>query len=111
MRGRSLGFFVEPKGPAPSFVEVCARWCPTLPHPGGCSTIGAVRLSYPGSGWGRAFPCRCDHRDDYVGSASVCSCDSVIGRPVNAHCVLVVGLGVDRIVDARILFLPPTHLL
>ena len=35
-----------------------------------------------------------------MGSASVCSCDSVIGRPVNAHCVLVVGLGVDRIVDA-----------
>ena len=25
---------------------VCARWCPTLPHPGGCSTIGAVRLSF-----------------------------------------------------------------
>ena len=36
-----------------------------------------------------------------MGSASVCSCDSVIGPPVNAHCVwLVVGLGVDRIVDA-----------
>ena len=32
-----------------------------------------------------------------------CSCDSVIGPPVNAHCVwLVVGLGVDRIVDARV---------
>ena len=27
-------------------VLVCARWCPTLPHPGGCSTIGAVRLSF-----------------------------------------------------------------
>ena len=36
-----------------------------------------------------------------MGSASVCSCDSVIGPPCNAHCVwLVVGLGVDRIVDA-----------
>ena len=22
------------------------RWCPTLPHPGGCSTIGAVGLSF-----------------------------------------------------------------
>ena len=32
-----------------------------------------------------------------------CSCDSVIGPPCNAHCVwLVVGLGVDRIVDARV---------
>ena len=32
-----------------------------------------------------------------------CSCDSVIGSPLNAHCVwLVVGLGVDRIVDASL---------
>ena len=30
----------------PSRLVVCARWCPTLPHPGGCSTIGAVRLSF-----------------------------------------------------------------
>ena len=73
---------------------VCARWCPTLPHPGGCSTIGAVRLSFRVRDGYRAFPCRCDHRDDYVGSASVCSCDSVIGPPVNAHCVwLVVRVG------------------
>ena len=28
------------------YAVVCARWCPTLPHPGGCSTIGAVRLSF-----------------------------------------------------------------
>ena len=84
-----------------NLIQVCARWCPTLPHPGGCSTIGAVRLSFRVRDGYRAFPCRCDHRDDYVGSASVCSCDSVIGPPVNAHCVwLVVGLGVDRIVDA-----------
>ena len=48
---------------------VCARWCPTLPHPGGCSTIGAVRLSFRVRDGYRAFPCRCDHRDDYVGSA------------------------------------------
>ena len=48
---------------------VCARWCPTLPHPGGCSTIGAVRLSFRVRDGCRAFPCRCDHRDDYVGSA------------------------------------------
>ena len=86
---------------------VCARWCPTLPHPGGCSTIGAVRLSFRVRDGYRAFPCRCDHRDDYVGSASVCSCDSVIGPPLNPHTRLRVvcvvgrgGLGVDRIVDA-----------
>ena len=35
--------FVESPGAGP---VVCARWCPTLPHPGGCSTIGAVRLSF-----------------------------------------------------------------
>ena len=29
----------------PSFV-VCRRRCPTLPHPGGCSTIGAGSLSF-----------------------------------------------------------------
>ena len=48
---------------------VCARWCPTLPHPGGCSTIGAVRLSFRVRDGYRAFPCRGDHRDDCVGSA------------------------------------------
>ena len=30
---------------APPFV-VCRRRCPTLPHPGGCSTIGAGSLSF-----------------------------------------------------------------
>ena len=52
-----------------NLIQVCARWCPTLPHPGGCSTIGAVRLSFRVRDGCRAFPCRCDHRDDYVGSA------------------------------------------
>ena len=94
---------------------VCARWCPTLPHPGGCSTIGAVRLSFRVRDGYRAFPCRCDHRDDYVGSAwpsSLVRVYSVVrnGCPPcqpRAHacawCVFVVGrggLGVDRIVDA-----------
>lgn len=101
---------------------VCARWCPTLPHPGGCSTIGAVRLSFRVRDGCRAFPCRCDHRDDYLGSALwTSSCSTLFGCPCDclfathtracAWCVwLVVGLGVDRIVDAsRLLFhSPPT---
>ena len=33
------------RGGPPSFV-VCRRRCPTLPHPGGCSTIGAGSLSF-----------------------------------------------------------------
>ena len=61
----------EPLVAVPGQLVVCARWCPTLPHPGGCSTIGAVRLSFRVRDGYRAFPCRCDHRDDYMGSASV----------------------------------------
>ena len=97
-----------------NLIQVCARWCPTLPHPGGCSTIGAVRLSFRVRDGCRAFPCRCDHRDDYVGSALWLSslvrvysvvCVTAPSQPtltrVCAWCVwLVVGLGVDRIVDA-----------
>ena len=46
------GETTRPQGSAPWWsslgagLHVCARWCPTLPHPGGCSTIGAVRLSF-----------------------------------------------------------------
>ena len=92
---------------------VCARWCPTLPHPGGCSTIGAVRLSFRVRDGYRAFPCRCDHRDDYVGSAlwtsSPLGLYSVVrvtapSQPTHALargvCGWWCGLGVDRIVDA-----------
>ena len=64
-------------GPA----EVCARWCPTLPHPGGCSTIGAVRLSFRVRDGFRAFPCRCDHRDDCTGSASPSRLVRLFGCP------------------------------
>ena len=76
---------------------VCARWCPTLPHPGGCSTIGAVRLSYPGSGWGRAFPCRCDHRDGCWQCGAVCCAMRLCGCLPSfaaAHLRLVGGCGV-----------------
>ena len=62
-----------------NLVQVCARWCPTLPHPGVCSTIGAVRLSFRVRDGYRAFPCRCDHRDDYMGSAGPSSLVRLFG--------------------------------
>ena len=47
---------------APPFVVVWRR-CPTLPHPGGCSTIGAGSLSFRvRKGKVRACPCRYDRR-------------------------------------------------
>ena len=86
---------------------VCARWCPTLPHPGGCSTIGAVRLSFRVRDGYRAFPCRCDHRDDYMGSAGPSSLVRLFGYWAALQRTLCVcgwwcGLGVDRIVDASL---------
>ena len=109
-----------------NLIQVCARWCPTLPHPGGCSTIGAVRLSFRVRDGCRAFPCRCDHRDDYVGSAlwtsSPLGLYSVVrvtapSQPTlplaRGVCGWWCGLGVDRIVDAlrmlTVLTPQPTH--
>ena len=90
---------------------VCARWCPTLPHPGGCSTIGAVRLSFRVRDGAGRFPVAVttetttwtvrDDRSSLVRLYSVIR----VTAPCNAHwwCVwLVVGLGVDRIVDASL---------
>ena len=99
----------------PSRLVVCARWCPTLPHPGGCSTIGAVRLSFRVRDGYRAFPCRCDHRDDYMGSAGPSSLVRLFGYWFALQRTLCVcwwcGLGVDRIVDARVYRIahPPPH--
>ena len=88
---------------------VCARWCPTLPHPGGCSTIGAVRLSFRVRDGAGRFPVAVT-TETTTWAVRQCSCDSVIRLPANTHtrmrmlCVwLVVGLGVDRIVDASLL--------
>ena len=78
----------------PSRLVVCARWCPTLPHPGGCSTIGAVRLSFRVRDGCRAFPCRCDHRDDCWQCCVVPSCVLLIRLCVAAHLRLVGGCGV-----------------
>ena len=76
---------------------------------------GAVPSALSGlaSGFGmeyRAFPCRYDHRDDYTGSALtvVWYRYSIIRPQPPTHttlgvCGLVDGLGVDRIVDARVL--------
>ena len=98
---------------------VCARWCPTLPHPGGCSTIGAVRLSFRVRDGSGRFPVAVT-TETTTWAVRQCSCDSVIRLPANTHtrmrmlCVwLVVGLGVDRIVDALRMLTrahpPPTH--
>ena len=48
LHGAVAGGVCEKRGGpwrAPPFV-VCRRRCPTLPHPGGCSTIGAGSLSF-----------------------------------------------------------------
>lgn len=51
----SLGWVVV-WGLRPCF-GLCARRCPTLPHPGGCSTIGAGGLSFRvRNGAGRGSP-------------------------------------------------------
>ena len=65
---------------------VCARWCPTLPHPGGCSTIGAVRLSFRVRDGAGRFPVAVT-TETTVGSAVPSRvADSVVWLPfVTAH--------------------------
>ena len=77
---------------------VCARWCPTLPHPGGCSTIGAVRLSFRVRDGAGRFPVAVT-TETAVGSAVPSRVvDSVVwcGCPAfaAAHLRLVGGCGV-----------------
>ena len=89
-------------------VEVCARWCPTLPHPGGCSTIGAVRLSFRVRDGAGRFPVAVT-TETTTWAVRQCSCDSVIRLPADTRtrtlvvCGWWTGLGVDRIVDASLL--------
>ena len=116
-------------GPGPLLLAVPgpAVWCVL----GGVllsrTLAGAVPSALSGlaSGFGmecRAFPCRCDHRDDCTGSAwaVVCCCGegySIVWLPglpaafsqaPTVRVWLVVGLGVDRIVDAlRMLYRSP----
>ena len=63
---------------------VCARWCPTLPHPGGCSTIGAVRLSFRVRDGSGRFPVAVT-TETTTWAVRQCSCDSVIRLPANTH--------------------------
>ena len=71
---------------------VCARWCPTLPHPGGCSTIGAVRLSFRVRDGAGRFPVAVT-TETAVGSAVPSRVvDSVVWLPfATAHLRLVGG--------------------
>ena len=94
---------------------VCARWCPTLPHPGGCSTIGAVRLSFRVRDGSGRFPVAVTTETTVRAvrgplSAAVVRVIRLSGLPAD-HTLrvwLVVGLGVDRIVDAlRMLYRSP----
>ena len=104
---------VEPPG---AERVVCARWCPTLPHPGGCSTIGAVRLSFRVRDGAGRFPVAVT-TETTTWAVRQCSCDSVIRLPADTRtrgaCGWWTGLGVDRIVDALRMLTrahpPPTH--
>ena len=106
-----------PKGSAPWWsslgagLHVCARWCPTLPHPGGCRTIGAVRLSFRVRDGAGRFPVAVTtETTTWTVLVTVVWCGYSVIRVAafrNPHtlgaCVwLVAGLGVDRIVDARV---------
>ena len=66
---------------------VGARRCPTLPHPGGCSTIGAGSLSFRVRNGAGRWLSRCDHRDVY---GVVCAC---CVPPGARACVRVCGGG------------------
>ena len=99
-------------------VVVCARWCPTLPHPGGCSTIGAVRLSFRVRDGSGRFPVAVT-TETTTWAVRQCSCDSVIRLPANTHtrmrmlCVVGgwVGCGPysGRLAHAYCAHPPPTH--
>ena len=67
-----------------NLIQVCARWCPTLPHPGGCSTIGAVRLSFRVRDGSGRFPVAVT-TETTTWAVRQCSCDSVIGLPADTH--------------------------
>ena len=86
---------------------VCARWCPTLPHPGGCSTIGAVRLSFRVRDGSGRFPVAVT-TETTTWAVRQCVLVILLSGRLATHtvCGWWCGLGVDRIVDAsRLLWL------
>ena len=95
-----------------NLIQVCARWCPTLPHPGGCSTIGAVRLSFRVRDGAGRFPVAVT-TETTTWAVRQCVLVILLSSCLATHtvCGWWCGLGVDRIVDAsRLLWLltPPT---
>ena len=80
---------------------VCARWCPTLPHPGGCSTIGAVRLSFRVRDGAGRFPVAVT-TETTTWTVRQCVLVILLSGRLSTHtvCGWWCGLGVDRIVDA-----------
>ena len=82
---------------------VCARWCPTLPHPGGCSTIGAVRLSFRVRDGAGRFPVAVT-TETTTWAVRQCVLVILLSSCLATHtvCGWWCGLGVDRIVDARV---------
>ena len=87
--------------PSPSGV---LRWCPTLPHPPRCSTIGAVGLSFRVRNGYRAFPPRHDRRK---------TVQPVVHTPTWHHCVVWGGCGLvvnpHSGCEQSPLFCLPTH--
>ena len=82
---------------------VCARWCPTLPHPGGCSTIGAVRLSFRVRDGSGRFPVAVT-TETTTWAVRQCVLVILLSSCLATHtvCGWWYGLGVDRIVDASL---------
>ena len=84
--------------------RVVLRWCPTLPHPPRCSTIGAVGLSFRVRNGCRAFPPRHDRRK---------TVQPVVHTPTWHHCVVWGGCGLvvnpHSGCEQSPLFCLPTH--
>ena len=61
--------------------------CPTLPQPGGCSTIGAAGLSFQVRNGGWAFPRCYDHHKSWCSTRSHAAC--LVGCGLIVVCIVV----------------------